>query len=297
MASIQISDLTSGSLNGTGAFDVLMQATTAHLQAELEEGRITGQEYATVYLGSIQTAMQQALQFVLNSQASANQAALIHAQTINTEKQTLLTLEQRNQVVAQTTATKAEILGIEARAALTEQQVVTEAYNSKLIAKQLDKLDVDIDLVSAETTNTKEQRTNLIRQQQNLNAQTLRTNAERENIILTRDTITKQQEKLTSEIALLAQKKITEQAQTQDVTTGLVGKQQGLYQAQTDGFQRNAEHKAADLLARTWHVQRTTDEAIQPGSAGMANDRINQAIEQMLMGIGITPVPPTVIEE
>lgn len=63
---LSITDLTHATLDGHGVFDVLMRATKAHLDQEWTQGRIKGNEYATIYLGALQQTMQSAIQFLLN---------------------------------------------------------------------------------------------------------------------------------------------------------------------------------------------------------------------------------------
>jgi hypothetical protein len=43
-------DLTTGAINGTGAFDKLMVGVAAQLQGEYDAGRITGAEYTKAYI-------------------------------------------------------------------------------------------------------------------------------------------------------------------------------------------------------------------------------------------------------
>ena len=66
--STPLSSLTTVSVDGTGSFDVLMRATKLHLNEEYNAQRITGQEYATVYLGALAAVLQTATQFLLNEQ-------------------------------------------------------------------------------------------------------------------------------------------------------------------------------------------------------------------------------------
>jgi hypothetical protein len=68
LLSTPIEKLTSVSVEGTGAFDVLMRATKLHLTEEYEANRITGNEYATVYLGALTAVLQTSIQFLLNEQ-------------------------------------------------------------------------------------------------------------------------------------------------------------------------------------------------------------------------------------
>lgn len=66
--SIGMDDLTTVDLNGTGVFDCLMQATFEHLQEEYNAQRITGDDYANVYLQSIQNVLHTSLQYLINEQ-------------------------------------------------------------------------------------------------------------------------------------------------------------------------------------------------------------------------------------
>lgn len=63
-----LESLTEETLEGKGAFDVLMRSTKLHLKEEFDAGRITGKEYSTVYLGALSTVLQTATQFLLNEQ-------------------------------------------------------------------------------------------------------------------------------------------------------------------------------------------------------------------------------------
>ena len=61
-----LSELTTKALDGTGAFDVLMETTRLHLIREYDEDRITKDEYATVYLGAMQSVLANSVQFLAN---------------------------------------------------------------------------------------------------------------------------------------------------------------------------------------------------------------------------------------
>lgn len=50
---------------GTGVFDTIMKAVNGNIKVEFDNGRITTNDYATVYLGALQTSIQQAIQFIL----------------------------------------------------------------------------------------------------------------------------------------------------------------------------------------------------------------------------------------
>lgn len=85
-----VKQLTSGSVDGTGVYDVLMKAVAIQLNTEYDEGRITGQEYATVYVGAIGAVLQSAISFLNNHQ----QEKLIAAQIALTRQKTVTELAQ-----------------------------------------------------------------------------------------------------------------------------------------------------------------------------------------------------------
>jgi len=92
---ISISDVTSnltttdGVVTGDGAFDDLMEAVNTQLKNQFDLGRITGTDYANVYLGAMQFAIQNAVQFTLGEQNANKQAALIDKQATTEEKKAL----------------------------------------------------------------------------------------------------------------------------------------------------------------------------------------------------------------
>lgn len=61
-----IRDFTTGTNNGTGVFDIMMTAVEGHIQEEYKSQRITGSNYAQIYLQSLQTVLQVAGQFTLS---------------------------------------------------------------------------------------------------------------------------------------------------------------------------------------------------------------------------------------
>ena len=75
---------TGNATDGTGNFDELMKVVTLHLEAQFTAGRITGTDYATVYLGALQSTLAQAVSFTL-SMNKANEEANLLAQKKITE--------------------------------------------------------------------------------------------------------------------------------------------------------------------------------------------------------------------
>lgn len=103
------------------------------------------------------------------------------------------------------------------------------------------------------------------------------------------DLLLEQRLKTTEETGLLAQKKVTERAQTVEAGVdegSVIGKQKALYGAQTEGFKRDAEQKAAKLMVDSWSVRRTTDEGTVADSTNMLNDAtVGRAVNKLLAGV------------
>ncbi len=54
------------SWEGTGIFDVIIKAANENIKIQHKTSRITGAEYAEVYLGTMQSAISEAMKFILN---------------------------------------------------------------------------------------------------------------------------------------------------------------------------------------------------------------------------------------
>lgn len=98
---------------------------------------------------------------------------------------------------------------------------------------------------------------------------------------------------------LIKQKTVTEVAQTQDTPTsnisagysGVVGKQNALYAAQTTGFTRDAEQKAAKLALDILATQLSTDDSMTVAKTNMHPAAIGALVQKLATGIGVT-LPP-----
>ena len=79
---------------GTGVFDELMKAINGNIQVQYDSGRIKGSEYATVYLGSMQAAISEAMKFMLTKDQIVKDLELKAVQIEATEADTLIKQEQ-----------------------------------------------------------------------------------------------------------------------------------------------------------------------------------------------------------
>jgi len=148
-----ISQLTTKSLNGTGAFDVLMAATALHLQHEYENDRITRDEYATVYLGAMQAVLAQSVQFLLNHQSQEK----IWAEIGLIRQKTVTELAQTDNLIAADLGfnDSTAVEGIVAEQILLAKEQVKEAAQRVLTATEevvLTQQKVITELVQTETS-------------------------------------------------------------------------------------------------------------------------------------------------
>ena len=92
---ITIANLTAGVatsadnvVTGTGVFDDMMETVNAHMAAQFNLGRITGSDYATVYLTAIQATVQQAVAFTIGAQKGNAEQALLFQKEVTEFAQT-----------------------------------------------------------------------------------------------------------------------------------------------------------------------------------------------------------------
>lgn len=85
MADINVDDITNS--GGTGVFDRLMTTINSQIETQFLEQRITGSEYATVYLGAMQAALSQSIQFAMQEELTEAQIAGIEADNLVKAKQ------------------------------------------------------------------------------------------------------------------------------------------------------------------------------------------------------------------
>lgn len=166
------------------------------------------------------------------------------------------------------------------------EQVMTIALQF-LLAKQ--KADLEAQLITqqilhtiAQTALVNQQTANAVIEATVLTAQKCKLDVEYDILLLTKP-------KVENETELLAWKVVTEKAQTLAVgvdVDSVVGKQKALYAAQTKGFARDAEQKAAKIMIDSWSIRRTTDETTPADAVNkLDNSYIGTAVETLLTGL------------
>ena len=119
IAPISNEDLTTKVVNGTGIFDELMTVAHAHLDQEWGKQRITGTQYAEVYLGQMTAVLQQSVAFLVQRDAIYLNNLLTQAQIDKANKELAL-LDKQIELI------EAQIASQEANNTLIAQKVKTE---------------------------------------------------------------------------------------------------------------------------------------------------------------------------
>jgi hypothetical protein len=75
-------------VTGTGVFDDMMETVNAHMAAQFNLGRITGSDYATVYLTAMQATVQQAVAYTVGMQKGNAEESLLFQKEVTEFAQT-----------------------------------------------------------------------------------------------------------------------------------------------------------------------------------------------------------------
>ena len=297
MTEITISQLTEATVEGDGAFDVLMRAMKAHLEIEFNKNRIRGPEYSQVYLGSLQVIMQNASAFLLNKDKAANEAALIAAQVELAKQQKENAVVEGQNLILQGQLLAAQKQNLDVERAFTQaktSQVTAETANvpkqgELLVAQkaqaiqQTDNLVATMAHVQKQTLHVEQQTANEVIQGTVMVAQKCKLQAEYDLVLAS---VTKSN----AELSLLNQKIVSERAQVTSLgvdADSVIGRQKSLYLAQTNGYSRDAEQKVAKLMADTWSARRMTDEGVQANIDNkLADSFVGRAVGKLLDGVG-----------
>ena len=285
MADITVTDLTNE--NGNGVFDKLVSAMQIILEKEFKDNRITGTEYSKIFMASLDSAMNQSMQFLLQKDQAAKQVEVLEAQRLLTlaqkdiaETQLLIAGQELLKVTAEVAMMPAQQELLEAQVLLTEAQAAKVTVEVEILEIEKTKTAAEVLLIEAQTDQA-------IKQVEVLTAQIL--NLPKEGVLLD-----KQAAKTDAETLFLDQRIKTEKSQIVDTIDGVavfgtVKKQKDLYDAQAKGFTTDAEYKVMKALIETWITRRGTDEGTAANDTNnLDDDYIGAAVAKCFTSVGIT---------
>ena len=152
---LTISELTSGMVDGTGAFDVLMASNKAHLKEQYDKGLITGDQYTKAYIELTGGALGVALQFLLGKDQTYFQNILAQAQARRAEIEAVTAAVQLETAKQQLAMSKFQADTARAQYALIQMQVANEDAKYGLAMVQTDLVREQIEAARAQTLDTR----------------------------------------------------------------------------------------------------------------------------------------------
>lgn len=141
VAPVDVSDLTTKTLAGTGVLDALLAVQRVHLDAQYNDGRIDNTQYAAVYTATFNQTLQTATAFLLARDKEALELDALDKQNRLLEAQISQANSQRLSIEAQTQLTKAQTASTtmdnaykEAQTKLVTNQAVQVEIQTKALA-------------------------------------------------------------------------------------------------------------------------------------------------------------------
>jgi len=260
---LSLASLTGGEVEGAGAFEELMRTVNSHINKQFDEGRLTTENVASVYLGALQSTMSEAANYIVAVQESNQRVKLIDEQIANAKIEVELSQKQLELLDKQIDLMDKQISKADKDTELIAAQVLVQT-------KQLDVMDEQVDKLGSETAMISQQTLNAVNQNTQITAQTSKIEAEK---------------------VILNQRLKTEEAQTKNTINGedvggVIGKQIQLYQNQAEGYLRDAEQKVAKIYNDTFVTTMSTEnDAFDRANAGVSDATMSKVFEKLTAGI------------
>lgn len=270
---IDPTEITEGTIDGIGVFDQLMKAANIHIEREHKRNRITGSDYSKVYLGQLQTCLDQSIKFLLARDSNLliqKQLEIADKENLIKEQE-LITKQKQNDILDRDILLQdKELLLRNEQISLATQEVLVAQEQVQKIKSEWESTVLENNnihkkgaLIDAQALEVKASEDLKVQQERNLIAENL--NLTTEGLVLI-----EQRGKIAAEAALLGQKQNTEKAQTEGTAAynSTVYWQNQVLSEQAEGFKKDAKIRAGKALIDAWSIE---------GSAGGS---FNNAIQE-----------------
>ncbi len=137
---LDIAELTTKKVDGTGSFDVIMSALTAHLEREYGKGRITGAEYTKAYIANTQLALQAAVSWQTNREQIYWSSLTAQAAVLQGNVQLKVAAAQLAEARVRAQTAKAEYVLTSLRAANEDAQYCNNLLQGDILRFNLDSM-------------------------------------------------------------------------------------------------------------------------------------------------------------
>ena len=158
---VAIEDITTGSLDGTGSFDKLMQVAKVHLQEEFTKGRINAGDYTQVYLGTMTQVLDQSMTFALTKDKTALELQILQLQY-------QLALLNRDKTLAEIAMIHSNIEVNNSSISMTEQQISISKDQQLNVVEERNNLVLQGLSITANTSLTTQQEAKVVEETDNL---------------------------------------------------------------------------------------------------------------------------------
>lgn len=264
--------VTSRKVDGPGVFDGFMSAIGAHLKGEWQSGRISGGDYAKVYIEAMSMALQQAVAFLTSREAAYWQSLLMQSQARAAEIDAVTA--KVNLKLAQYKGSLARWEGakLESETALTKLKLSTENVAYSVAQAQYDRITVEKDTAAYNLANI-------------LPAQKIGLEKDNDTKAYTLSYI------LPANLVGIQEQNESNRAKTLDTrsdgttpVTGYIGRQKALLDQQRQSYTRADEAKVAKMFLDQWLTRKSVDEGTTvPSSLTDANmDEVFTAVRDNL---------------
>lgn len=267
-----IDELTSGTLDGNGAFDVLLKTYKAHLWHEYEKQRIRGTDYANAYVQLISQGLGQITDYTLQKAKLPLELELLEAQVLKVGADTALTTKQGGLVDAQIIKEmlEAEKLDLEIthklprELAMMDAQILDIQYNIQLKEYELKYLKPLELALREKEIESKEKEIALKEKQLDIAGKELE--IKEQQLALARYELEvkapAEVKSINAQGDLYNQKVITEKAQTDASVIGensVIARNNMVLAEQARSYDNDAKIKIASMIIDTWKVRRNDD--------------------------------------
>ena len=223
MVDITVDEISEAStIGGDGYFDRFMQSTNTYLQDQYSKNRIKSSEYASVYLGAMQSALTEAVKLAIGRQLASAQADLalsnitkievdkdlVRAEIDYKEAITANSITENGLILERITNLEKDTLIKIQEELIKKKDIIFLQSKIDKSAKEIEKLIADIARVNQDTANALSQNAVIVADAARVIATTLKIEADTK-------VSTKQLEKMGKEIKLLTQEILVKSKEVQ----------------------------------------------------------------------------------
>ena len=151
ISTLEIDDLTTGVVDGTGSFDRMMASHKAHLREQYAAGLISGDQYTKAYIELTTAALNAALQFLLAKDQTRFSNLTLQLQARKAEVDVVTSRVQLEIAKFQLAQAETQTKLLEAQYVLTLMQVANEDVKYNLAERQIDLVNEQIEATRAQT--------------------------------------------------------------------------------------------------------------------------------------------------